>query len=100
MATNNNAGADLRVCPKPDIRVSLAPRDNPFKEAILNKTHYGLNIYSHILRLYYLNEIVMRLTGREGVSKVLHTLICFFAVETGLCSYSGFKGLPGGSVPL
>jgi hypothetical protein len=35
------------------------------KEEILNKTHYGLNIYSHILRLYYPDEIVMRLVGRD-----------------------------------
>jgi hypothetical protein len=38
---------------------------NPLKEAILSKTHYGLNIYSHILRLYYPDEIVMRLVGRD-----------------------------------
>jgi hypothetical protein len=35
------------------------------KEMILSKTHYGLNIYSHILRLYYPDEIVMRLVGRD-----------------------------------
>jgi hypothetical protein len=35
------------------------------KEMILSKTHYGLNIYSHILRLYYPDEIVMRLIGRD-----------------------------------
>jgi len=34
------------------------------KEDILNKTHYGLNIYSHILRLYYPNQIVLSLSGR------------------------------------
>jgi hypothetical protein len=35
------------------------------KEEILHKTHYGLNIYSHILRLYYPDKIVMRLVGRD-----------------------------------
>jgi hypothetical protein len=35
------------------------------RETILSKTHYGLNIYSHILRLYYPDEIVMRLIGRD-----------------------------------
>jgi hypothetical protein len=35
------------------------------KEGILDKTHYGLNIYSHILRLYYPDEVVMRLVGRD-----------------------------------
>ena len=35
------------------------------KQAILDKTHYGLKIYSHILRLYYPNEIVLRLVGRD-----------------------------------
>jgi len=35
------------------------------KESILNKTHYGLGIYSHILRLYYPDEIVLRLVERD-----------------------------------
>ncbi|MDR1679683.1 MAG: hypothetical protein LBR81_07900 [Prevotellaceae bacterium] len=35
------------------------------KEAILSKTHYGLNIYSHILRLYYPDEVVLRLVERD-----------------------------------
>jgi len=35
------------------------------KESILNKTHYGLKIYSHILRLYYPDEVVMRLVERD-----------------------------------
>lgn len=35
------------------------------KEAILDKTHYGTNIYAHILRLYYPDEIVMKLVGRD-----------------------------------
>ena len=35
------------------------------RENILNKTHYGLNIYSHILRLYYPDTVVMRLLGRD-----------------------------------
>lgn len=32
---------------------------------ILGKTHYGLNIYSHILRKYYPEETVLRLSGKE-----------------------------------
>jgi len=35
------------------------------KESILSKTHYGLSIYSHILRLYYPDEVVLRLVGRD-----------------------------------
>ena len=35
------------------------------KEAILNKTHYGTTIYSHILREYYPDEVVMTITGRD-----------------------------------
>jgi hypothetical protein len=35
------------------------------KESILNKTHHGLGIYSHILRLYYPEDIVLRLVGRD-----------------------------------
>jgi len=51
MGTNNTVGVAL--C------------GNPLKEAILNKTHYGLSIYSHILRLYYPDEVVLRLIGRD-----------------------------------
>lgn len=32
---------------------------------ILQKTHYGLNIYSHILQEYYINEIVIHLSGKQ-----------------------------------
>ncbi|MDR1371645.1 MAG: hypothetical protein LBJ17_00760, partial [Dysgonamonadaceae bacterium] len=39
--------------------------DTISKESILSKTHYGLGIYSHILRLYYPDEIVMRLVERD-----------------------------------
>jgi hypothetical protein len=35
------------------------------KESILSKTHYGLNIYAHILRLYYPNQIVLNLVDRD-----------------------------------
>lgn len=35
------------------------------KEVILNKTHYGTTIYSHILREYYPDEVVMTITGRD-----------------------------------
>lgn len=34
------------------------------KETILNKTHYGINIYAHILRQYYSNA-VLSLSGRD-----------------------------------
>jgi len=40
------------------------------KESILSKTHYGLNIYSHILRLYYPDDVVLRLVERDcGTSR-------------------------------
>jgi hypothetical protein len=35
------------------------------KQAILNKTHYGLNIYAHMLRLYYPNQTVLKLVDRD-----------------------------------
>jgi hypothetical protein len=35
------------------------------KEAILSKTHYGLSIYSHVLQLYYPDQVVLRLVGRD-----------------------------------
>ena len=37
------------------------------KEAILNITHYGLNIYAHILRCYYPEQIVLSISGRTCV---------------------------------
>lgn len=40
------------------------------KEDVLTKTHYGLTIYSHILRLYYPDEVVLRLVERDcGLSR-------------------------------
>ena len=35
------------------------------KKSILEITNYGLNIYSHILRLYYPDEVVIKLVGRD-----------------------------------
>jgi hypothetical protein len=35
------------------------------KLSILEKTHYGTTIYSHILREYYPDEVVMTITGRD-----------------------------------
>ncbi|MFY0673969.1 MAG: VirE protein [Bacteroidia bacterium] len=37
---------------------------DPTKKAILDKTNYGINIYSHILRKYYPNETVLTLSGK------------------------------------
>lgn len=34
-------------------------------QAILNKTHYGLTVYSYILQQYYPGETVLSLAGRE-----------------------------------
>jgi hypothetical protein len=35
------------------------------KEEILRKSHRGLSIYSHVLRLYYPKEVVLSLRGRD-----------------------------------
>ena len=35
------------------------------KDIILSKTHYGLTFYSHILQLYYPDEVVLRLIERD-----------------------------------
>lgn len=35
------------------------------ESAILRITHYGLNIYAHILRKYYPDEVVIELSGKE-----------------------------------
>jgi len=35
------------------------------KAAILNKTHYGINIYAYILKQYYSNQTVLSLTGKN-----------------------------------
>jgi hypothetical protein len=34
-------------------------------EAILSKTHYGLNIYAHVLRQYHPGKTVLSLSGRD-----------------------------------
>ena len=45
-------------------------KTNDIKQAILSKTHYGLGIYSHILRQYYPNEIALKLVKRDcGISR-------------------------------
>ncbi len=59
MKANNPVGADLSVCP---INPYICPIT---KESILSKTHYGLTIYSHILRQYYSDKVVLRLTERD-----------------------------------
>jgi len=55
------------------------------KESILSKTHYGLNIYTHILRLYYPDEVILRLVERDcglcrnpfnSNKETLHIFIC------------------------
>ena len=35
------------------------------REAVLAKTHYGLGIYAHILRIYYPGEVVLKVVGRD-----------------------------------
>lgn len=35
------------------------------KKAILDKTHYGLNIYAHILHSFYPDELVIHLSGKK-----------------------------------
>lgn len=35
------------------------------EKTILSKTHYGLNIFAHILREYYPNEVVIELSGKQ-----------------------------------
>jgi hypothetical protein len=35
------------------------------RKAILDKTHYGLNIYAYVLRQYYPGETVLSLSGRD-----------------------------------
>ncbi len=37
------------------------------KQAILNKTHYGLNIYAHILQFYYPDQILLSISGKSCV---------------------------------
>lgn len=34
------------------------------KDAMLQKTHYGIGIYTHVLRLYYPDQVVLALSGR------------------------------------
>lgn len=44
--------------------------EKPSKQALLNKTHYGVGIYAHILRKYYPDEVVVKLKERDcGLSR-------------------------------
>ena len=35
------------------------------RDSILKKTHYGLNIYAYVLRMFYPDKTVLSLSGRE-----------------------------------
>ena len=40
------------------------------REAILDKTHYGLKIYAYVLRQYYPNQTVLSVKGRDcGITR-------------------------------
>lgn len=40
------------------------------KEAILDKTHCGINIYAYVLRQFYPNTTVLTLSGRDcGITR-------------------------------
>ena len=40
------------------------------REAILNKTHYGLKIYAYVLRQYYPETTVLSVKGRDcGITR-------------------------------
>src|SRR6478609_7993632 len=44
----------------------LKARQMEFTEKeILNKTHYGLNIFAHVLKQYYTEETVLSLSGKK-----------------------------------
>ncbi|HZL11569.1 MAG TPA: BT4734/BF3469 family protein [Prolixibacteraceae bacterium] len=71
------------------------------EKAILRITHYGLNIYAHILRKYYPDEIVVELLGKEckptknpfnGDKKTLKMYNrdwVFYYTDTGLPDFNG-----------
>jgi hypothetical protein len=48
-----------------NVNVGVALCGNPLDEEVLSKTHYGLSIYSHILRQYYPDDIVFTLVERD-----------------------------------
>ena len=35
------------------------------RESVLRRTHWGVDIYAHILRQFYPGEVVMKVTGRD-----------------------------------
>ena len=43
------------------------------REAILDKTHYGLKIYAYVLRQYYPNQTVLSVKGRDCGICLLYT---------------------------
>ena len=56
---------DYAECSRISTELKFEDMETISKEAILRKTHYGLTIYSHILRFYYSDEVVLRLVGRD-----------------------------------
>ena len=78
------------------------------RENILRKTLYGAGIYAHILRLYYPNETVMKISGRDcGIcrnpfadgSPTLHIWIEKLNPETDVSEEMAFHKDATGIVP-
>ena len=59
---------------------------------ILHETHYGLNIYAYILREYYPDEIVIRLSGKECAPALALKRCLIFCRWYLLLFLSGFPG--------
>lgn len=51
------------------------------KETILSKTHYGTNIYAHVLRLYYPNETVLKPRATHSQTRSNPTTVIFLTAS-------------------
>ena len=78
------------------------------RNSVLRKTHWGTDIYAHILRKFYPCEVVMRITGRDcgiirnpfaGGVQSLHVWFCKNDPEAKLSNETAFHHDEFGAIP-
>lgn len=78
------------------------------RNSVLRKTHWGTDIYAHILRQFYPGEVVMRITGRDcgiirnpfaGGVQSLHVWFCKNNPDAKLSDETAFHHDEYGAIP-
>ena len=78
------------------------------RAAVLRKTHWGTDIYAHVLRRFYPGEIVMKMTGRDcgivrnpfaGGVQSLHVWYCKNDPDAKLSEETAFHHDEFGAIP-